>query len=306
MPELPDLTVYVLALRRRAVGSTLRRLRFFNPFVLRSVEPAASVFEGRELRGVDRLGKRIVLDFGDGLFAVVHLMIAGRFRWQAGPAKPNKIAHAAFEFEAGTLLLTEASSKKRASITLVSGDEAVRRLDRGGLELFDLTAEGRLRAIVDQEAFAARLVSQNRTLKRALADPTLFSGIGNAYSDEILHAAKLSPMRLTRSLSPAEIEVLFRATLGTLETWTERLSAEFADAFPGPGQITAFRPDFAVHGKFGQPCPVCGAKVQRIAYADNETNYCATCQNEGRLLADRALSRLLKDDWPRRIEELAD
>lgn len=306
MPELPDLTVYVLALKRMAVGTALRRIRCFNPFVLRSVEPAASVFEGRELRSVDRMGKRIVFDFGDELFAVVHLMIAGRFRWQAGPAKPNKIAHAAFEFESGTLLLTEASSKKRASITLVAGLEAMRRLDRGGLELFELTADGCLRAIVDLAAFSATLRLQNRTLKRALADPTLFSGIGNAYSDEILHAAKLSPMRLTRSLSSTEIDSLFRATLSTLETWTDRLSAEFADGFPGAGQITAFRPDFAVHGKFGQPCPVCGAKVQRIAYADNETNYCATCQNEGRLLADRALSRLLKDDWPRRIEELAD
>jgi len=306
MPELPDLTVYILAIKRRAVGSTLSRLKFFNPFVLRSVEPRALAFEGRVLQGVDRVGKRIVFDFGDELFAVVHLMIAGRFRWQAGVAKPNKIAHAAFEFEAGTLLLTEASSKKRASITLVSGREAVRDLDRGGLELFELTPEGRLRAIVDLDAFAERLASQNRTLKRALADPTLFSGIGNAYSDEILHGARLSPMRLTASLTQPEVERLFRATLDTLKRWTEKLVDEFGVSFPGAGQITAFRPDFAVHGKFGQPCPVCGAKVQRIAYADNETNYCATCQNEGRLLADRALSRLLKDDWPRRIEELAD
>lgn len=307
MPELPDLTVYTTCLHRVAVGSRLLKLRHFNPFVLRSVEPKPAAFEGLELKGVTRLGKRLVFDFGEDRFAVVHLMIAGRFRWTApGPAKPHKIVHAAFEFEPGNLMLTEASSKKRASITLVGSAHDLAKLDRGGLELFDTAKDGSLSPKVDEAAFRDRLFLENRTIKRALADPTLFAGIGNAYSDEILHAARLSPMRLTRSLKEDEVATLFGATLKTLEVWTAKLLSEFSRKFPGPGDITAFRPDFAVHGKFGQPCPVCGARIQRIAYADNETNYCAKCQNEGRLLADRALSRLLKDDWPKRLEDLSD
>lgn len=305
MPELPDLTVYQSWLERVAVGSSLERLACFNPFVLRTVSPSPADLEGKGLLGVDRLGKRIVFAFEDDIHLVVHLMIAGRFRWYGSATKPNKIVHASLLFGGGDLHLTEASSKKRASIGLYRGRDAVKALDRGGLELLRWNG-AKLTPVAGLTEFGERLVFENRTIKRALTDPTLFSGIGNAYSDEILHAGRLSPMRLSRSLDGAETARLYDAVVSTLTGWTERLLKEFAGAFPGPGQITAFRPDFAVHGKFGQPCPTCGAKVQRIAYADNETNYCAKCQNEGRLLADRALSRLLKDDWPKRLEDIAE
>jgi formamidopyrimidine-DNA glycosylase len=292
MPELPDVELYLSCIRRVAGGQILRSFRAFNPFVIRSVAPKPSDLVDLRLIQVSRIGKRVVLEFETDFFAVIHLMIAGRFRWVQGVAKPNKIVHAAFQFDEGALLLTEASTKKRASITLLRGREGLAAIDRGGLEISP-----------DYEAFAERLVSENRTVKRALTSPALFSGIGNAYSDEILHAAKLSPLRHTQSLTEDEKVRLHRAILDTLRVWTERLQSEFAAKFPGPGDVTAFRPDFAAHGKFGQPCPVCGAKIQRIVYADNETNYCAQCQNEGRVLADRALSRLLKDDWPRTLEE---
>lgn len=306
MPELPDLTVYMAAITKVARGKRLERLDCFNPFVLRTVCPTAAELAGHVLLGVERIGKRLVFEFDSDLFVVVHLMIAGRFRWYEKETKPNKIVHAAFRFESGDLHLTEAGSKKRASIAILRGRESLRSLDRGGLELFETLDTGSIVPCVSVPQFHERLILENRTIKRALTDPTLFSGIGNAYSDEILHAARLSPMRLTQSLDQSEITRLFEAIVSTITLWTERLIGEFSAKFPGAGDITAFRPDFAVHGKFGQPCPVCGAKVQRIAYADNETNYCAKCQNEGRLLADRALSRLLKDDWPKRLEDIAE
>ncbi len=292
MPEIPDIELYLSCIRRVAVGQALTELKAYNPFVIRSVSPSPADMAGRDLVGVSRIGKRIVLEFSSDVFAVVHLMISGRWRWVTGPVKPNKIVHASFAFSEGSLVLTEASTKKRASITLVAGRNGLTRFDRGGLEVGASLAE-----------FVERLKTQNRTLKRALTDPALISGIGNAYSDEILHAARLSPLRQTQSLSDRELEVLHRAVLETLALWTTRLKAEFDTKFPGLGDVTAFRPDFAVHGKFGEPCPVCGAKVQRIVYADNETNYCARCQNEGRVLADRALSRLLKGDWPGTLGE---
>lgn len=293
MPELPDISLYVDALERRVGGSVLLDVRLKSPFLLRSVEPPLASAKGKRVVGVSRLGKRIVFALEDDLFLVLHLMIAGRLKWREAGKKPvTKIDLAAFDFSAGTVLLTEAGSKRRASLHVVAGSEGLAAFDRGGLEVLDATLE----------QFAERLTSESHTVKRALTDPRLFSGIGNAYSDEILHRARLSPVKLTRRLTPAEIRTLFEATRGTLVEWTDRLRAELGDGFPE--KVTAFRDEMAVHGKYGQPCPVCGTAVQRIRYADNETNYCPTCQTDGRLLADRALSRLLREDWPRSIEEL--
>lgn len=309
MPELPDVTVYVEHLERLLKGEVLRKVRLASPFVLRSVEPPTSALEGRALRGVSRLGKRLVFffegkeegsepgkPFGD-LFLVLHLMIAGRLRWRAGDSPlpiPKKIGLLSFLFDHGTLLLTEASPKKRAWVRVVAGREALAALDPGGLEPLD----------ANLEEFAARLRSENHTLKRALTDPTLFSGIGNAYSDEILHRARLSPVALTSRLSDAEVARLHDSVKGTLVEWTDRLRREAGDRFPE--KVTAFREEMAVHGKFRQPCPACGTPVQRIAYAGNETNYCPKCQTAGKLLADRGLSRLLRGDWPKSLEEMED
>ena len=295
MPELPDVVAYVEALERHVVGQPLERVHLLSPFVLRSVEPPIDSIVGLVVRRVRRVGKRLVLEFDADLFLVIHLMIAGRLRWRAPGKKPGigpKIVLASFEFPNGTVLFTEASSKKRASIQLVRGEAALRALDPGGLEPLD----------ADLTQFRAALARENHTLKRALTDPHLFSGIGNAYSDEILHAAKLSPLKLTRSLSDEELARLFAATRRTLEAWVERLRRETDTGFPE--KVTAFHDDMAVHGRYKQPCPVCGSPVQRIVYAENECNYCATCQTGGRLLADRSLSRLLKDDWPKSIDDL--
>jgi formamidopyrimidine-DNA glycosylase len=293
MPELPDITVYVEAIRARVVGQPLETVLIQTPFLLRTVDPPLDTFVGRVVRDVERLGKRIVIAFDDELFMVLHLMIAGRLHWlPAGKKGPKKSDLAAFGFPRGWLTLTEAGSKRRASLALARGRGAIAQIDRGGLELFSAT--------VDQ--FAARLRSENHTLKRSLTDPRLFSGIGNAYSDEILHRARMSPVKLTSRLTDDEIATLFSATLATLREWTERLRADAGAEFPE--KVTAFRPEMAVHGKYRQPCPVCGSPVQRIRYADNETNYCATCQTEGKLLADRALSRLLGQDWPRSLDEM--
>jgi formamidopyrimidine-DNA glycosylase len=295
MPELPDVTIYLDALRARVVGQPLERVRLASPFVLRSVEPPIGVLVGRRVDDLRRLGKRIVLCFDGDLYAVIHLMIAGRLRWEKRGAKPpGRIGLAAFDFPNGTLLLTEASPKKRAALYVVRGAAGLAAHDPGGLEVLD--------AGLDE--FRAVLRHENHTLKRALTDPHLFSGIGNAYSDEILHAARLSPVQLTSKLAEPEVERLYRATQETLRRWIDLLRVEFADRFPGAGEVTAFRPGFAVHGRFGQPCPVCGGPVQRIRYADNETNYCPACQTGGKLLADRSLSRLMKDDWPKTLEEL--
>jgi formamidopyrimidine-DNA glycosylase len=293
MPELPDITVYLEALASRLVGQPLQRVRIPKPFLLRSVDPPISAATGKRVTGVRRMGKRIVLEMEDDLFLVIHLMIAGRLRWvPAGTKVPGKIGLAAFDFPNGTLILTEAGSKRRASLWLVRGEASLEQFERGGLEVLE----------ADLAQFTERLSRENHTLKRSLTDPRLFSGIGNAYSDEILHRAKLSPVKHTNRLTEEEIARLFDATRATLTEWTEKLRKESAGDFPT--KVTAFRDDMAVHGKFGKPCPVCGAPVQRIRYADNETNYCARCQTEGKLLADRALSRLLKEDWPRSIDEL--
>jgi formamidopyrimidine-DNA glycosylase len=291
MPELPDLAVYVERARERLAGQLLRRVRLLNPFVLRTAVPPIGEAEGRRVLDVQRLGKRIVLRLEGDRALVIHLMIAGRLRWLApGDKPPARLALVAFEFDPGTLLLTEAGTTRRASLHFVEGATGLAALDAGGLDLFD----------IDRAAFTERLRLENHTLKRALTDPHLFSGIGNAYSDEILHRARLSPLALTRALAPEEVERLFDAARSVLGEWTERLRAES----PGwPEKVTAFRPGMAVHGRFGQPCPVCGAAVQRIVYATNEANYCARCQTGGRLLADRALSRLLKASWPRTIDE---
>jgi len=295
MPELPDVTIYLDALRPRVVGQPLEGVRLASPFVLRSVDPPIAALIGRPVETLSRIGKRLVLGFPGELYAVLHLMIAGRLRWERRGAKPpGKIGLAAFAFPTGTLLLTEASPKKRAALYLVRGAAALAAHDPGGLEVLDASLE----------QFHAALRRENHTLKRALTDPRLFSGIGNAYSDEILHAARLSPVQLTSSLADAEVARLYRATQTTLLRWIDLLRTEFGDRFPGAGEITAFRPGFAVHGRYAQPCPVCGGPVQRIRYADNETNYCPACQTGGRLLADRALSRLLKSDWPKTLEEL--
>jgi formamidopyrimidine-DNA glycosylase len=292
MPELPDIVVYIERLRPRVENQTLKRIRLASPFLVRSVEPPISEAEGREVIGLRRLGKRIVLALAPDLFLILHLMIAGRLHWKNSGAKvPGKVGLAGFDFTTGTLLLTEAGTKKRASLHLVRGEAALALHDPGGLEMLD----------ADAAAFRTALLRENHTLKRALTDPRLFSGIGNAYSDEILHRARLSPLALTQRLSEPDIARLFHATRQTLLEWTERLRQEVGDGFPE--KVTAFREGMAVHGRFGQPCPVCGTAVQRIIYVDNETNYCPRCQTSGKVLADRSLSRLLKDDWPRSIEE---
>jgi len=295
VPELPDVVVYLEALTRHVVGHRLERLTLLSPFVLRSVDPPIDAINGRTIVGVRRVGKRIVLDFGDDLFLILHLMIAGRLRWREPGKKPGmgpKMILAAFEFAHGTLFFTEASSTKRASLQLVRGEAAVAAANPGGVEPLEASIE----------QFHDALTRESHTLKRALTDPHLFSGIGNAYSDEILHAAKLSPMKLTRSLTDAEFLRLYEAARATLTRWIDRLRAETGDGFPE--KVTAFHDEMAVHGRFRKPCPVCGSPVQRIVYAENECNYCATCQTGGRLLADRSLSRLLKDDWPRSLDEL--
>jgi formamidopyrimidine-DNA glycosylase len=292
MPELPDIVVYIEALETRVLGEVLRRFRVTAPQLLRTYDPPMSAVEGQIVRALRRVGKRIVFEFDDDLFLILHLMIAGRLAWaKPGAAIPRKVGLAALDFEAGTLLLREAATRKRAGVWIVRGEEALAEHDRGGVEPLD----------VDLDRFAGALTRENRTLKRALTDPRNFSGIGNAYSDEILHAAQLSPVKRTSQLTGDEIGRLFTATQRMLIDWTDRLREEATGGFPG---VTAFRVDMAVHGKYGQPCPVCGSKVQRIVYAANETNYCATCQTGGKLLADRSLSRLLKGDWPKTLEEL--
>lgn len=293
MPELPDVTVYVEALRARITGARLERLRLGTPFVLRSVDPPLAEVVGRAVTGVQRLGKRIVIALAEERFVVIHLMIAGRLHWKTASARmPGKIGVAALDFSTGTVLMTEAGTKKRAAIHLVRGEAALREHDPGGLEVFD----------IDLAAFRAALTAESHTLKRALTDPHLLSGVGNAYGDEILHRARLSPVKLTRQLGDAEIARLFEATRATLADWVERLRRDAGAEFPEG--VTAFRDGMAVHGRYGQPCPDCGSPVQRIVHAENETNYCPTCQTGGRLLADRALSRLLKADWPRTLEEM--
>ena len=295
MPELPDIELYLHALRPRVVGQVLSSIQVISPFVLRTFDPPPEAAEGAAVRGVGRLGKRFVFGLDrDDLYIVVHLMIAGRWRWlKPGSKPPGKVSLAAFRFPTGLLVLTEQGAQKRASLHIVQGAQALREFEGGGLDVIH----------ADLEAFTGRLRSENHTLKRSLTDPHLFDGIGNAYSDEILHAARLSPVKLTSSLSPDEIVRLYDAARETLVLWQERLVREFGDKFPGPGDVTAFRPDFAVHGRFGLPCPVCQTSVQRIRYAENETNYCPRCQTGGVVLADRSLSRLLKGDWPRRIED---
>jgi formamidopyrimidine-DNA glycosylase len=293
MPELPDVTLYLEHLAPRVLGQVLERVVVRSPFVLRSVDPPISEAAGKRVLGLRRIGKRIVFELEGELFLVIHLMIAGRFRWKPpGTKPPGKLGLAAFEFPSGVLLLTEAGTKRRASIYLVAGEERLREFERGGLEVLE---SGEL-------DFATRLRSESHTLKRALTDPRLFSGIGNAYSDEILHRARLSPLARTGKLSAEEVARLYQATRSTLEDWIVRLRQESGDKFPE--KVTAFREGMAVHGRYKLPCPDCGTPVQRIRYADNETNYCARCQTGGRLLADRAMSRLLKEDWPRSIDEV--
>ena len=290
MPELPDVTVYVEAIERRIAGATLNRIRLLNPFVLRTVDPSPADVVGKRVVGLRRIGKRIVIELEDALFIVIHLMIAGRFRWDVKP--PGKIALAMFEFSSGNLVLTEAGSKRRASIHIVRGEEALRAIDPGGREVIDIPLDD----------FRALLTRERHTLKRTLTDPHVFSGIGNSYSDEILHRARLSPVQLTTNLDDEEIERLWRASRETLIDWTDRLRRDAGEGFPE--KVTAFRDGMAVHGRYGKPCPDCGTPVQHIVYADNETNYCARCQTGGKLLADRALSRLLHGDWPKSIDEL--
>ncbi len=293
MPELPDITVYVEALSRRIVGETLEHVRIHAPFLLRTFDPPIDAVPGKKVREIRRVGKRIALGLDDDLWIVLHLMIAGRLAWKTRGAKiGGKMALAAFDFRAGSLVLTEAGSKRRASLHVLRGEDALRAQDPGGIEPLSATFE----------EFDSILRKQNHTLKRSLTDPRLFSGIGNAYSDEILHRARLSPLALSQKLNRADAERLYAATREVLLEWTARLRAETGDGFPE--KVTAFRPGMAVHGRFGEPCPVCGAPVQRIRYADNETNYCPRCQTESRILADRSLSRLLKDDWPRHLDEL--
>ena len=294
MPELPDVVVYLERLAPRVLGRPLESVRVRTPFVLRTFDPPISAVTGKVVRGLRRIGKRIVFVLDEGLFLVVHLMIAGRFKWkdERRATIPAKVGHAALDFPTGTLLLTEASMKKRASIHLVRGRDALEAFDPGGLEVLE----------ADPASFRAALLRENHTLKRALTDPRLLSGIGNAYSDEILFAARLSPIKLTHKLDDDEVTRLFAATRETLLAWTERLRAEVGDGFPE--KVTAFRAEMAVHGRYGLPCPRCGTPVQRIKRADHETNYCAQCQTGGKLLADRALSRLLGADWPRTLEDL--
>lgn len=293
VPELPDIAIYLESLQARLAGRTLEKLRLASPFLLRTVEPAPGELEGKRVTSLRRLGKRIVFGFQDDLYLVLHLMIAGRLKWLAKGAKvPGKVGLAAFDFEHGTLLLTEAGSKRRASLHIVKGEEALRAHDPGGIEPLEMSLE----------AFRAALTRERHTLKRTLTDPHTFSGIGNAYSDEILHRARLSPVQMSTNLSEEEIARLYTAIGDVLTEWIERLRAETGSGFPE--KVTAFRPQMAVHGRYNLPCPVCGSPVQRIVYADNETNYCARCQTGGKLLADGALSRLLKGDWPRSIDEL--
>jgi formamidopyrimidine-DNA glycosylase len=293
VPELPDVEAYLEALRRMALGHVIERVRIASPIILRTVDPKVSAAEGRRITGVRRIGKRIVLALEGDLFLVVHLMIAGRFHWrQKGARVPARVGHAALDLDHGTLMLTEANPTKRASLHLIEGEAALAQFARGGVEPFE----------ADLATFREALARESHTLKRALTDPTLFSGIGNAYSDEILHRAKLPPTKLTRTLSAEEIVRLYDATREVLTEWTDRLVAEARERFPE--KVTAFRPEMAVHGKYRQPCPVCGTPVQRIVYAENEANYCPTCQTGGKLLADRALSRLLREDWPRTLTDL--
>ena len=293
MPELPDITAYITALEERIVGQTLERVRLGSVFLLRTVDPPLSAAEGHVVRKLRRIGKRIAFGVDEEIWLVLHLMIAGRLHWKAAGAKlAGKNALAAFDFPNGSLVLTEAGSKRRASLYVVRGEEALRAMDPGGVEIFETDVDG----------FRAALTADNRTLKRALTDPRVVSGVGNAYSDEILHAAQLSPIALTHKLKPGEWERLFEATRVTMMAWMDRLGSEAKKKFPE--KVTAFRPEMAVHGKFNLPCPRCGEKVQRIRYADNETNYCARCQTGGKVLADRSLSRLLGSDWPRTLDEL--
>src|SRR5262245_25238622 len=293
MPEFPDIELYLSALSRRIVGQRLEAVRLASPFLVRSIDPPVDALVGQQIRGLRRLGKRIVWELDDQLFAVFHLMIAGRFRWKdRGAPIPGKVGLAAFDFASGTLILTEAGSKRQASLYVVRGEAALAAHDPGGLEVM----------VGGPAAFAAALRRENHTIKRALTDPHLLSGIGNAYSDEILHAAKMSPMRLTQQMSDAELARLYEITVATLTSWRDRLIAEAGDTFPE--KVTAFREGMSVHGRYGKACPVCGTPVQRIRYAANEANYCPTCQTGGKLLADRSLSRLLKGDWPKSLEEL--
>lgn len=293
MPELPEITAYLDGLERVVLDRTLETIRLRSPSLLRTWDPPLSAARGRRVVGLRRIGKRIVWEMDDDLFLVFHLMITGRFKWTtAGAPVPKKRAHGAFDFPNGTLLLTEQSTKKRASLHVLLGEAALAELDPGGLEVMNASLQ----------EFAAALTRENRTLKRALTDPRILSGIGNAHSDEILLYAGLSPLQLTRNLDDAEVGRLFEVVRRSLNEWTERLRSEFGEAFPG--KITAFHPAMAAHGKYGQPCPVCGSPIQRIRYANRETNYCATCQTSGKLLADRGISRLLGDDWPRTLEEL--
>jgi formamidopyrimidine-DNA glycosylase len=294
MPELPDVAIYVERLRAFTLGRVLEDIRLGSPFVLRSVDPPLALLRGRAVEAVDRIGKRLVLSLAGDLHAVIHLMIAGRLRWRPVRAAkmPGKVGLAAFDFAHGTLVFTEASRKKRASLHLVRGRDALADFDRGGIDLFTATAA----------ELAAALRAENHTIKRSLTDPSVVDGVGNAYSDEILHRARMSPFRQTQQMGDDEIVRLHAAAREVLSEWIERTRVEVGDGFPD--KVTAFRPEMAVHGKYGQPCPICGDPVQRIVHADNEANYCATCQTGGKLLADRALSRLLKDSWPRLLDEL--
>jgi len=293
VPELPDITIYIEALASRVLNHSLEKLRLASPFVLRTVDPSPSDVAGKRVVALRRLGKRIVFALEEDIFIVVHLMIAGRFKWLAKGAKPpGKVGLAAFDFDNGTLVLTEAGSKRRASIHILRGEDALRALDPGGIEVLDMTLD----------EFRNALTRERHTLKRTLTDPHVFSGIGNAYSDELLHRARLSPVQMTTNLDAEEIERLYHAIKDTLNEWIERLRAETGGGFPE--KVTAFRPEMKVHGRYNLPCPDCGTPVQRIVYAENETNYCARCQTGGKLLADRALSRLLHGDWPKSIDEL--
>jgi len=293
MPELPDIAAYITALEPRIIGEPVERVRLASPFLLRTVEPPLASVEGKKVRELQRIGKRIAIGVEDDLWLVLHLMIAGRLHWRSAGAKlAGRNQLAAFDFPKGSLVLTEAGAKRRASLHVVKGEDSLREMDPGGIDVF----------AADSVQFQAALAAENRTLKRALTDPRIVSGVGNAYSDEILHAAQLSPIALTQKLSPELWERLWAATRDTLRRWTDQLRAEAQTEFPE--KVTAFRKDMAVHGRYGQPCPRCGEKIQRIRYADNETNYCARCQTAGKVLADRSLSRLLGKDWPRTLEEL--
>lgn len=293
MPELPDISAYIAALEPRILGQPLERVRLASVFLLRTADPPIEAVEGKTVRALRRIGKRVAIGVEGDLWLVLHLMIAGRLHWRPAQAKlSGRQALAGFDFPNGTLVLTEAGSKRRASLHLLRGEDGLESIDPGGVEIFSTGLDG----------FRAALTLENRTLKRALTDPRLISGVGNAYSDEILHAARLSPIALTQKLKPDEWERLFAATRDTLSLWVERLSSEARKSFPEG--VTAFRPEMAVHGRYGQPCPRCGAPIQRVRYADNETNYCPVCQTGGKVLADRSLSRLLGSDWPRTLEEL--